>query len=434
MFHKLHRQITCLCTLITGIIILALSCTCLFFAESNLKRNNYTSFIKEVNTMVLHLQSKDMISHEWIQQLQESSHFQLYLYDNGDELYFQALHSANSAATDSDCDSLVKTIINTAAATYNFDIFQNTSDYLPVHREFSINTMKGSTYYTSVGTIPKNNGILSFVILFPLSKQTNQIFFLRFFIGLADLFAIILLAVFFWFFTWKLLLPLEENRKKQNQFVASASHELRTPLTVILSALEASKKTELPNQRQRFEKIMHEEGLRMQHLINDMLLLANSDSKHFHLEKSLCQPDSILLDAYEKYEMIAKNKGISFKLSLTDKLFPDCHCDFERMIQVLSILLDNALSYTPKGGCVTLSLCQSASGKIRFSVADTGPGISDKEKKLIFERFYRSDSSHTSKDHFGLGLCIANEIITAHKGKIWVQDGVNGGAVFTIEL
>lgn len=83
---------------------------------------------------------------------------------------------------------------------------------------------------------------------------------------------------------------------------------------------------------------------------------------------------------------------------------------------------------------LTLSLCQCSSGKVRFSVADTGPGISEREKKLIFERFYRSDTSHTSKEHFDLGLCIAHEIITAHKGKIWVQDGSEHGAVFTIEL
>lgn len=433
MFHKLHRQITWLCTLITGMILIALSCTCLFFAESNLKRNNYTSFLKEVNTVVLQLQSKNLISYEWLYKMQENSHFQIRLYDNGNKLYYQSLRSENFTG-DANREELIERIIQQADTLYDFDIFKNTQDSLPVHKEFSVKE-DACTYYVSAGVIPKNNGILSFVILFPLSKQTSQILSLRFFIAIADVVAVILLAVFFWFFTWKLLLPLEENRKKQNQFVASASHELRTPLAVILSALEALKKTEFPKERQRFEKIIHEEGLRMQHLINDMLLLANSDSKHFHLQKAFCQPDSILLNVYEKYETIAKEKNIALKLSLPEELLPDCNCDFERMIQVLSILLDNALSYTPEGGCVTLSLSHNSSlGKFRFSVADTGPGISDKEKKLIFERFYRSDSSHTSKEHFGLGLCIANEIITAHKGKIWVQDAKKQGAVFYIEL
>ena len=143
--------------------------------------------------------------------------------------------------------------------------------------------------------------------------------------------------------------------------------------------------------------------------------------------------DTILLDAYEKYEPVAVKKQIQLQISLPEETLPDCTCDRERISQVLSILLDNALSYTPLDGKISLSLSFSQ-GHFLIEVSDNGPGVADGDKKHIFERFYRADNAHTKKEHFGLGLCVANEIIKAHKGKIWVEDRVPCGASFFILL
>ena len=112
---------------------------------------------------------------------------------------------------------------------------------------------------------------------------------------------------------------------------------------------------------------------------------------------------------------------------------PPCSCDQERIRQVLAILLDNALCYTSPGGrvCLGLSFEQNS---FSFSVADNGPGIPAEEKKLIFERFYRSDPSRSDREHFGLGLCIASEIIKAHQGRLTVSDTPGGGSTFTVQL
>lgn len=434
MFRKLHKKMTLFCISVTGFILIALSCTCLFLAESNMKRNSYTSFLKEVNTLILHLQGESAISHQWLNQLHNTSNFQIYLYDNGQELLYQQLHSSIPPEDKQQETILLKKILELAEKDYQLNIFQGTSSLLPVHEEFSLKNGHNSNYYISAGIIPKNNGNLSFILLFPLTNQEHQILSLRFFIFIADIFGIILLSFFSWFFTGKMLVPLEENRKKQTQFVASASHELRTPLAVILSAIEALHKADSKEEQTHFTKIMEEEGMRMQHLISDMLLLANSDSRHFQLQFGAYQPDIILLNIYEKYETLAKRRKISLQISLPDEILSDCNCDMERMIQVLSILMDNALSYTPKNGKVTLSLNLTSAGKYRFSVADTGPGIADSEKNLVFQRFYRSDNAHTDKEHFGLGLCIAKEIINAHKGKLWIEDNNPCGSVFVIEL
>lgn len=434
MFHKLHKKMTLFCISVTGFILIALSCTCLFFAESNMKRNSYTSFLKEANTVILHLQGETAISHQWLNQLHDSSNFRIYLYDNGQELFYQQLHNSTSSQEKQQETVLIDKVLKLAEKDFQLNIFQGTSSLLPVHEEFSVEDEYKRGYYASAGIIPKNNGNLSFILLFPLINQEHQILSLRFFIFIADILGIVLLTFFSWFFTGKMLIPLEENRKKQTQFVASASHELRTPLAVILSAAEALNKADSKEEQTHFIKIMAEEGKRMQHLISDMLLLANSDSKHFHLQLDTYQPDIILLSVYEKYEALAKRRQISLLLSLPDKILSDCNCDRERMIQVLSILMDNALSYTPENGQVTLSLNLSSAGKYRFCVADTGAGIADSEKKLVFERFYRSDNAHTDKEHFGLGLCIAKEIISAHKGKLWVEDNNPHGSIFFIEL
>lgn len=434
MFRKLHKKMTLFCILVTGFILIALSCVCLFLAESNMKRNSYTSFLKEVNTVILHLQGETSISHQWLNQLRDTSNFQIYLYDNGKELFYQQLYSSISSEEKQRETLLIEKVLELAEKDYQLNIFQGTSSLFPVHEEFSLQNGYNSHYYVSAGIIPKNSGNLSFILLYSLTNQEHQIWSLRFFILIADILGIILLSFFSWFFTGKMLIPLEENRKKQTQFVASASHELRTPLAVILSAIEALNKADSQEEQAHFTKMMEEEGKRMQHLISDMLLLANSDSKHFQLQLDTCQPDIILLNIYEKYETLAKRQHISLQISLPDEILSDCNCDMERMIQVLSILMDNALSYTPEHGKITLALNLTFAGKYRFSVADTGPGIADSEKELVFERFYRSDNAHTEKEHFGLGLCIAKEIISAHKGKLWVEDNNPSGCVFFIEL
>lgn len=159
----------------------------------------------------------------------------------------------------------------------------------------------------------------------------------------------------------------------------------------------------------------------MQHLISDMLLLANADANRIVLHEESVAPDDLLLGVYEKYESLAVSKGIGLQFLLPDAACKNCTLDAERITQVLSILMDNALSYTPQGGRILLLFRQSDTST-SFIVADDGPSIPDAEKEHIFERFYRAESSHTDHTHFGLGLCTAQEIMRAHRGKITVSD------------
>ena len=216
------------------------------------------------------------------------------------------------------------------------------------------------------------------------------------------------------------------------QFVASASHELRSPLTVMLSCLSAM---EIASRQEaaQFARSIKSEGERMGRLIDDMLTLSNADNANFPVHPKDTELDTLLLSVYEKFEPLAHTRKIALSVSLPGEDLPLCRCDGERISQVLSILVDNALSYTPQGGKVALSLSYTGS-RFQLAVRDTGMGIPDEEKSAIFERFYRCDKAHKDKEHFGLGLCIAKEIVRIHKGTIKVFDADGGGACFVLEL
>lgn len=189
----------------------------------------------------------------------------------------------------------------------------------------------------------------------------------------------------------------------------------------MMSGLETVEKADSEQTRRHFLSLIREEGLRMQHLISDMLLLANADANRIILHEESVSPDDLLLGVYEKYESLAASKGIGLQFLLPDAACQNRTMDAERITQVLSILMDNALSYTPHGGRILLLFRQSDTST-SFIVADDGPSIPDAEKEHIFERFYRAESSHTDHTHFGLGLCTAQEIMRAHHGRITVSD------------
>lgn len=449
MFPKLHRRMTAFCTLVTGIILTSLSFACLFYAGNSIRQNSYASFLKELNTLLSNLQMEDTISHQWLSQIQETHHLMLCLYDNGAPLFYQQLKEEESPGSLKELSALAT---DTARSLYGLDTSKAPASPLPRHEEFPLSA-SGQDYYASVGVLPKGRGRLSFVILYSLEEQNQQLTLLRTVILWANGAALLLLFFFAWLFTGQLLKPVEESRKQQSRFIASASHELRSPLAVMLSGLESIEKADTPEESQHFADIIRSEGQRMQHLISDMLLLAGSDSRELQLHLAPQQPDELLLQVYEAHQGLAKKKGISLRLLLPEEPLWDCLWDGERIRQLFTILLDNALSYTPAYKSVLLFL-HSEKNRLLLGVADQGPGISEIDKELIFQRFYRAQSSRTDKEHFGLGLCVAKEIALAHHGQICVKSGgrdifeisqraplleefykeKTGGSVFLVEL
>lgn len=171
----------------------------------------------------------------------------------------------------------------------------------------------------------------------------------------------------------------------------------------------------------------------MSALVNDMLTLSGSDSQHFSVRMQPVEMDTLVINSYEAFEPLAKEKSITLSANLPETPLPLCSADPQRISQVISILIQNAISYTPELGKIELSLSYNKN-HFYISVTDNGIGISDEDKKKIFDRFYRVEKSRSSKEHFGLGLSIAYEIVKAHGGSITVADAEGGGSIFTVVL
>ena len=228
--------------------------------------------------------------------------------------------------------------------------------------------------------------------------------------------------------------PTERVLKGQKDFVAAASHELKSPLAVIMANAEAMETIGgLEPQIQNHLSVMDAECMRMSRLVQDMLLLASSDADKWTIQKQEVNIDTLLITLFEAYESVCKGKSIQLKLGLEETEYPRLHTDQERLYQILSIFLDNAVSYSPENSSIEIQTRQTTK-VLTFLVTDHGKGIAEQDRPFIFDRFYRADKAHTDKSHFGLGLSIAEELAKMLTGKIGFEDTPGGGATFFLTL
>lgn len=227
------------------------------------------------------------------------------------------------------------------------------------------------------------------------------------------------------------LRPTAAALRQQNEFVAAASHELRAPLTVLKSSLQAAASE--PARRDKLLAIAGAEVARLQRLTEELLFLAGQDAHILRLCPEELEPDTFLLEVWEAWRAPMRQSGRDLTLELPDEPFSPIRADKARLEQLFTILLHNAMEYTPTGTAIELTAERRGAG-VCFSVRDHGPGVPDADKQRIFRRFARGEECRTGKEHFGLGLSIARQIALLHGGKLWVEDAPGGGAVFLLQL
>ena len=414
---------TLFCTAVTGIILLFMTLAGLLAFKNLLDTNDRTSYEKDVDSVLAYLENEEVIDYEKISAAANPRFYTINLYEN---------KICYSYDPEKEKQELMEEICRKAKEIYGFDVSAlSAAKGISKLLEFSMK-YKGTDHLVTFAAVPHQFGTFCTVISYSRETLKRQFLYLYVVFAVIDGAALLLLFLFSWVYTGKMLYPIEKNRAQQMQFVAAASHELRSPLAVMLSCLTAAQKAE-PEEAARFTETIQTEGKRMSRLIDDMLQLAGADACSWDLMPAPVPPDTLLLETYEKYEYLAREKGLTLHIRLPEEECPPVLCDEERIAQVLSILMDNALSYTPAPGSITLSL-SFTSGHVSLSVADNGPGIPDSSKKQVFQRFFRQDKAHTSKDHFGLGLSIAREIVRIHRGRLVLSDTPGGGATFTIIL
>lgn len=232
----------------------------------------------------------------------------------------------------------------------------------------------------------------------------------------------------------KTLKPLEENILKQMEFVQNVSHELRTPLTIIQAKQELL--LQEPNAKiiDKSEEISLtlNETKRLTKLVKDLLILSRADSNKLALQKENINIDEYIKGLISPYKEIAEMEGKNIELELGYKL--DIDVDTNKIYQLMIILLDNAIKYTEENDVIKIKTYMK-DNKCVIEVSDTGIGVSDEGLKRIFERFYREDAARSRETGgSGLGLSIANYIVTAHGGTIKATHNLPKGTIFTIRL
>ena len=239
-----------------------------------------------------------------------------------------------------------------------------------------------------------------------------------------------------WLLAARALAPIEESVARQRQFVQDASHELRTPLAIIASNIDVALSHPEPSVEQLSDKLrtVRETTKRMGKIIEDLFTLSTSDSQQLRLRPRLVDLDRAARDVVRQMRSLARAKQQEL---VTDELEPlIVFADEDRLKQVVTILVDNAIKYTPEKGRIKVSVTKTPGIDFaKLSVKDTGPGVDRDDQEKIFERFFRVDKSRSrALGGNGLGLPIAKMIVDRSRGYISVQSKPGQGSRFDVFL
>ncbi|MCJ7435791.1 MAG: HAMP domain-containing histidine kinase, partial [Anaerolineales bacterium] len=233
-----------------------------------------------------------------------------------------------------------------------------------------------------------------------------------------------------------MLTRVQSSQKSQRHFVANVSHELKTPLTSIQGFAQAllDGTADTPEARKQAAQVIYEESARMHRMVLDLLDLARLDAGTADLKMSPLNMPALLNAITEKFSPLANKAGVTISVSAPANL-PILLADGDRLAQVFTNLVDNALKFTPAGGVINLQ-AEMVQGEMQVSVNDTGRGISASALPHVFDRFYQADISRSrgKKHGAGLGLAIVLEIVQAHGGRISVRSQEGHGTSFVVDL
>jgi signal transduction histidine kinase len=222
----------------------------------------------------------------------------------------------------------------------------------------------------------------------------------------------------------------------QREFIADASHELRTPLTVLRGQLDVMSGGDRedgslsPEELQRVQRLVEAEIARLTRLVDDLLVLAQSDRDDF-LYPAPVRLDELVTELWDGLSLIARR---NFEIGQLEPV--TINADPDRLAQALRNLGRNAITHTDEpGGLVRVDLTRRGPATVRITVSDDGPGIPPELRERVFERFFRTDRARTrAAGGAGLGLAIVRAIAEAHHGSVRVTDSTTGGAAFALDL
>lgn len=225
---------------------------------------------------------------------------------------------------------------------------------------------------------------------------------------------------------------LEEKYARASEFLSWVSHEIRTPLSAMLSAAHILRRyaSHKPEEVERFAQVIHREGQRLTRLINNLLDLAKIEAGEVSWQWEVVSLCSLLDHVREVFSALCSDRSLTLELRPCHEVL--VRVDRDKLVQVVTNLLANAIKHSPTGGVVRLQ-AEKGQGFVLLAVEDQGPGVPPGMEEVIFQRFRQLDLTDEGGGT-GLGLAISREIVTRMGGKIWVEGSSLGGARFVIQL
>jgi len=240
------------------------------------------------------------------------------------------------------------------------------------------------------------------------------------------------LALIGWWLAGRSLLPAQRAWDRQQRFVANAGHELRTPITLIRASAEVALRPATQEAR-RLELLgqIVQECDHVGRLVSDLLLLSRLDAGKLALARDEIQAGELLAEVQQQFAGLAEARNVALELDASSGIVL---ADRTRLRQVMAIVVDNALKYTPDGGRIRLA-AHPDGGQTTITVEDTGVGIAAEDLPHVFERFYRGDGQKRDRESgSGLGLSIAQALVRAQQGSIQIRSQVGQGTCVSVSL
>ena len=424
MIKKLWLKLVLLYTCITG-LILALCLGITFFFSCNRYEASLDAQISDqIESYQIKLLSSRQVDLNTLQELEENLDSKICIFENGKPLFRSNL--AGGLTTD------VLEGIYHAEHNLSTDELSRTSNGWAAKKD-EIRTSLGHFHVFYF-----RQEDLTQIEILALQNQSVRLPFIQHqavFYGVLLLLGCIILSIINSWLIRSVLRPVENSVRQQKEFVAAAGHELKTPLASIRAGLEVLQK-HIPSSPEVSGVFYatQSEALRMSHLVQDLLLLANSDRQKCKLVLTAIEPDTFCLQLYEKYQIYAKQQRHPLRLKIEESAYPEIMANEEALTQIGSIFINNAIAHTKEDTTIEICCSLLKNGVVEIGVRDYGKGIAEKDLPRIFERFYRADPSRTTNGHYGLGLSVAKSLAEQQSLCIGARNEPSGGALFFVRI
>lgn len=250
------------------------------------------------------------------------------------------------------------------------------------------------------------------------------------------LLSLLVVTVASWWLSSLAMRPIYQSYHQIQQFTGDAAHELRTPLAAIRATVESVLRLPRISEEEAQETltVVNRQSQRLTTLVSDLLLLSRLDSEQRPMVKSLCCLQDVLSDIVEEMAAFAIAEQITLTVDFKTQKLLRVMGDEGQLYRLVLNLVNNAITYTPAGGQVILTLKRQQQQAL-ILVSDNGIGIAREQQSKVFDRFYRVDEARVGQlGNSGLGLAIAQSIVKAHHGRLSVASKPSEGSTFTIAL